>query len=171
MSGFRRAYSIAGVILLVLLALQFYFIAAAAWSVWGATPNSGEPTSSQIFSGFKLGDTFANLHAADGTLLIPLTILVMIGLAFGAHHTARVKWLTAALFGLIVIQALLGFFGGAQTTAGSAVAGLHGVNALAIVGLTVYLVRGNWAFEAAPRGQLSAAGAPSPTSEMGASGH
>lgn len=170
MSGFRRAYSIAGVVLLALMGLQFYLIAAAAWSVWGATPNSGQPTSSQIFSGFKLGDSFASLHAIDGTIVIPLVILVMIGLAFGARHPARVKWLTAALFGLMVIQFFLGFFGGVQTTAGSAVAGLHGLNAMALVGLAVYLLRENWAFRPAPLAQPSAAAAPLPTSETGATG-
>jgi hypothetical protein len=150
MSGFRRAYSIAGVVLLALMALQFYLIAAAAWSVWGATPSTGDPTSGEIFSGFRLGDGFATLHAIDGTIVIPLTILVMIGLAFGARHTARVKWLTAALFGLMVVQFFLGFFGGVQTAAGSAVAGLHGLNAMALVGLAIYLVRGNWAFASRP---------------------
>jgi len=170
MSGFRRAYSIAGVILLALLGLQFYLIAAAAWSVWGATPSSGEPTSAEVFSGFKLGDTFANLHTANGSLLIPLTILVMIGLSFGARHAARVKWLTAALFGLMVIQAFLGFFGSVQTTAGSALAGLHGLNAMALVGLTLYLVRGNWAFAAARSAPSPAAAAPAPTSETAPTG-
>ena len=166
MSGFRRAYSIAGVVLLALLVLQLYLIAAAAWSVWGATPDTGSPTSSEIFSGFKLGDTFASLHAINGTFAIPLVILVMIGLAFGARHASRVKWLTAALFGLMIVQFFLGFFGGAQTAAGSAVAGLHGINALAIVGLAVYLTRANWAYAAQP----SAAAVQSPTSETAASG-
>lgn len=160
MAGFRRAYSIAGVVLLALLALQFYLIAAAAWSVWGATPNTGEPTSGQIFSGFKLGDSFASLHAANGSIAVPLVILVMIALSFAARHSGRVKALTAALFGLLVIQAVLGFFGGAQTTAGSAVAGLHGLNAMALVGLTVFLVRSTWMTAAQP----SAAAVPSPTS-------
>ena len=158
MATFRRAYSIAGVALMAELVLQFYLIAAAAWSVWGATPDSGSPTKAQIFSGFQLGDGFASLHAINGTFVIPLTMLVLIGLAFGARSTARVKWLTAALFGLMVIQSFLGFFGAAQTAAGSAVAGLHGVNAMVIVALTIYLVRATWAFGAEPQVQPSAAG-------------
>lgn len=168
MATFRRAYSIAAVLLMVLLVLQLYLIAAAAWSVWGATPNVGSPTSAEIFSGFKLGDSFASLHAINGTFVIPITILVMIGLAFGARHLARVKWLTAALFGLMVVQFFLGFFGGAQTAAGSAVAGLHGVNAMAIVGLSIYLLRETWAFrsEAVARPSPEAA---SPASGLGAS--
>ena len=170
MAGFRRAYTIAGVVLMVELALQFYLIAAAAWSVWGATPSSGDATSSQIFAGFKIGDNFASLHALVGTLLIPLTMLVMIGLAFGARHSGRVKWMTAGLFGLMVIQALLGFFGGLQSTVGSAIAGLHGLNAMAIVALKFYLLRATWAHRPEPPAQPSAAPAPSPTSGMGASG-
>src|ERR1700758_5309327 len=131
MAGFRRAYTIAGVVLIVELALQFYLIAAAAWSVWGATPSSGDATSSQIFAGFQIGDGFASLHTLNGTFLIPLTMLVMIGLSFGARHSGRVKLVTGGLFGLMVIQALLGFFGGLQSTVGSAIAGLHGLNAMA----------------------------------------
>lgn len=169
MSGFRRAYSIAGVVLLVLLALQFYLIATAALHVWGSDNGTGARETQNVFDGFKAGDSFASLHAINGDLVIPVVILVMIGLAFGARHTARVKWLTAALFGLMALQfvlASLSFVSGALAP----LAGLHGVNALAIVGLTVYLVRENWALARAPRVQPSAAAAPSPTSEMGASG-
>src|SRR5579872_2319932 len=107
MSGFRRAYSITGVVLLALFALQLFLIAAAAMSVWGAVPQSGEPTGAEILAGFKLGDTFAMIHGLNGTFVIPLVILVMIGLAFGARHSSRVKWLTAGLFGLMVIQFFL----------------------------------------------------------------
>lgn len=162
MSIFRRAYSIAIVVLMALLVLQLYLIAAAAWSVWGATLDTGSPTSGEIFSGFKLGDGFASLHAINGTFVIPFTILIMIGLAFGARHVVRVKWLTAGLFGLMVVQFFLGFFGGAQTAVGSAVAGLHGINALGIVGLTGYLLRETWAFRAQPLPQPAAAAAASP---------
>src|ERR1700747_236191 len=153
MAGFRRAYTIAGVVLLVELALQFYLIAAAAWSVWGATPSSGDATSSQIFAGFQIGDSFASLHTLNGTFLIPLTMLVMIGLAFGARHTGRVKLVTAGLFGLMVIQALLGFFGGLQTTLRPAMGGPPGPKAMAIVAVTVYLLSAPWAYRPEPLAQ------------------
>jgi uncharacterized protein DUF6220 len=163
MSGFRRAYSTASVVLLVELALQFYFIAAAALHVWGAAPSSGEPTSAQIFSGFKQGDTFANLHVINGSLVIPVTILVMIGLAFGARHTTRTKWLTGALFGLMVVQFVLAGLGFSGNAVAGAIAGLHGINALVIVSLTAFLVRENWAFGTEPVAQPSAAPAPVPS--------
>ena len=146
MSGFRRAYTIAGVVLLVELALQFYLIAAAALHVWGATPSSGSPTGAQVLAGFNAGDTFAMLHALNGTIVVPVTILVMIGLAFGARYPARVKWLTGALFGLMVVQFVLAGLGFAGNAVAGAIAGLHGLNALAIVGLAVQLVIRNWAF-------------------------
>ena len=167
MSGFRRAYTIAGVVLLAELALQFYLIAAAAWSVWGRVETPG---SKDVWAGFQVGDQFANLHTANGTLLIPVTILVLIGLSFAARLPARMKWWTVGLFGLMVVQAFLGAFAGLQSSAGSALAGLHGLNALAIVGLTLYLVRANWAYAPERLAQPSAAAAPSPTSGMGASG-
>jgi uncharacterized protein DUF6220 len=141
LSTARKVYSVVGVLLLVELALQFYFIATAALNVWGADGNAD--TAKSVFAGFKAGDTFANLHAFNGTLVIPVTILVLIGVSFWAHLPGRIKWQTGALFGLMVLQFLLAGigFGGAP-----AVGGLHGVNALAIVGLSSMLVIRTWAF-------------------------
>ncbi len=170
MSGYRRAYSIAGVVLLAELASQFYLIAAAALHVWGADTTTGAGEGSLVFAGFKQGDTFAMLHSANGTIAVPLTILVMIGLAFGARHASRVKWLTAALFGLMVIQFVLAGLAFLGNAALSALAGLHGLNALAIVALSVYLVRECWAFRPEPLGRPPAAAVPQPTSGPAAGG-
>jgi len=143
MSGLRKAYSIVGVVLLVELALQFYLIAAAALAVWGAKDNAND-----VYSAFKVGDQFAGLHAAVGTLLIPLTILILIGLSFGARLPARTKGQTAGLFGLMVVQFLLGVVGSGGGTGLAVIGGLHGLNALVIVGLSGSLVFRNWAFGA-----------------------
>jgi hypothetical protein len=89
-------------------------------------------------------------------------------LAFGAGHSGRVKRVTAGPFGLMVIQFVLGFFGGLQSTLGSAIAGLHGLNAMAIVAVTVYLLSATWAYRREPLAQPSAEAAP--RSGMGASG-
>ena len=153
MSTARRIYSVLGVLLLVELALQFYFIAAAALNIWGAdTPD----TAKSVFAGFKVSDNWGNLHASNGTLMIPVTILVLIAMSFAAHLPGNLKWQTAALFGLMVIQFLLagaGFAGGPWMVVG----GLHGVNALLIVGLTASLVQRTWAFGSNPRQLGSAA--------------
>ena len=146
MSGARRAYSIVGVILLVELALQFYLIAAGALSVWAASDNANS-----VYAAFKNGDKFASLHGFIGTLVIPITILVMIGLAFAAGLSRRDKGQTAGLFGLVVVQFLLGVIGSSGSVAGAVIGGLHGLNALAIVGAAGSLLFRTWALRGSAR--------------------
>ncbi|HVC76354.1 MAG TPA: DUF6220 domain-containing protein [Candidatus Micrarchaeaceae archaeon] len=141
MSGFKKAYSVVGVVLLVELALQFYLIAAAALAVWGAKDNATD-----VYSAFKVGDQFAALHAVVGTFVIPLTILILIALSFGARLPARTKGQTAGLLGLMVVQFLLGVVGSGGGTGLAVIGGLHGLTALVIVGLAGSLVFRNWAF-------------------------
>jgi hypothetical protein len=136
----RRAYSIFGVILLVELGLQFYLIAAGALSVWAAQDNAGS-----VYAAFKNGDKFASLHGLIGTFVIPITILVMIALAFAAGLSRRDKGQTIGLFGLMVIQFLLGVIGSSGSVAAAVIGGLHGLNALAIVGAAGSLVFRTWA--------------------------
>lgn len=146
MSLARRAYSIFGVILLVELGLQFYLIAAGALSVWAAQDNAGS-----VYAAFKNGDKFASLHGLIGTFVIPITILVMIALAFAAGLSRRDKGQTIGLFGLIVIQFLLGVIGSSGSVAGAVIGGLHGLNALAIVGAAGSLVFRTWAMRSPAR--------------------
>jgi hypothetical protein len=143
MSGFKKAYTIVGVVLLVELALQFYLIAAGALAVWGAKNNATD-----VYAAFKVGDQFASLHAVVGTLIIPVTIIVLLALSFGARLPVRAKGQTGGLLGLVVVQFLLGVVGSGGGTGLAVIGGLHGLNALAIVGLTGTLVSRNWAFGA-----------------------
>lgn len=146
MSGARRAYSIVGVILLVELALQFYLIAAGALSVWAAQDNA-----SSVYAAFKNGDKFASLHGLIGTFVIPITILVMIGLAFAAGLSRRDKGQTVGLFALMVVQFLLGVIGSSGSVAAAVIGGLHGLNALAIVGAAGSLLFRTWALRGSAR--------------------
>lgn len=146
MSSARRAYSIFGVVLLVELGLQFYLIAVGALSVWAAQDNAGS-----VYAAFKNGDKFASLHGLIGTFVIPITILVMIALAFVAGLSRREKGQTVGLFGLIVIQFLLGVIGSSGSVAAAVIGGLHGLNALAIVGLAGSVVFRTWALRGAAR--------------------
>jgi hypothetical protein len=136
----RRAFSIVGVALLVELGLQFYLIAAGALSVWSAQDNA-----SSVYAAFKNGDQFASLHGLIGTFVIPITILVMIALAFAAGLSRRDKGQTVGLFGLMVIQFVLGVIGSAGGSGAAALGGLHGLNALVIVGAAGSLVFRTWA--------------------------
>src|SRR5207302_9043946 len=122
-----------------------------------------------VFAGFRLGDNFAMVHALNASIVIPLTILVLIGLSFAARLPGRMKWQTGALFGLMVLQFVLAGIGFARNAALRPLAVLHGVNALAIVGLTSWLVYRGWAFRPATASQPSAATALQPTSDTAAS--
>src|SRR4029077_11028642 len=146
MSLARKAYSVFGVVLLVELGLQFYLIAAGALSVWAAQDNAGS-----VYAAFKNGDKFASLHGVVGTFVIPITILVMIALAFAAGLSRRDKGQTAGLFGLIIVQFILGVIGSSGSVAAAAVGGLHGLVALAIVGAAGSLVFRTWALRSAAR--------------------
>jgi hypothetical protein len=140
----RRAFSIVGVILLVEIGLQFYLIAAGALSVWAAQDNANA-----VYSAFKDGDRFASLHGLVGTFVIPVTVLVMIGLAFAASLSRRDKGQTFGLLGLVVLQFILGVIGTSGGTAAAVIGGLHGLNALAIVGAAGSLVYRSWALRGA----------------------
>ena len=134
MSIFRKAYSVAGVVLMIQFIAQLYFAAAAILTIFQANDNAKD-----VYSAFKTADTFAGIHRANGDL-IGLTILVMVGCSFGARYPWRTTVLTVVLFLLLVLQSILAY------TGVSLLSGLHGVNALVMVGLGGYLTGRNWAF-------------------------
>ena len=135
MGIFRKAYSVAGALLMLQFALQLYFIAAAALVIFSANDNAKD-----VYSAFKNADTFASLHRLNGDLAA-LTILILVGLSFGSRYPWRTTILTGLLFVLLFLQAVLAALGGTPV-----LAGLHGVNALILIGLGGYLTGRNWAF-------------------------
>jgi len=136
---FRKAYSVAGVVLLVQWFLQLYFIAAAALNIFNANDNAND-----VYAAFKNADTYASLHRVNG-YLAAITVLIMIGLSFGSRYPWRTTLLTGLLFLLLFVQVVLAATGGTPV-----IAGLHGVNALILVGLTGLLTGRNWAFRRQP---------------------
>lgn len=149
----RKAYSVVGVLLLVELLAQFYFAAGGIFTIAAkADPQTSAAVVKQAVSN---SDAFFGLHSLNGVLVIPVTILVLIGLSFWARYPWRTTGFTALLFGLLIIQALLAGIGFAGV---AVVAGLHGVNALILVGLAIYLAVRNWAF----RRQAAPATSPAP---------
>ena len=134
MSIFRNAYSVAGAVLMIQFVAQLYFVAAAVLTIFQANDNAND-----VYSAFKTADTFAGWHRVNGDL-IGLTILVMVGCSFGSRYPWRTTILTAILFLLLVVQSIL------ASIDTPLVSGLHGVNALAMIGLGGYLTGRNWAF-------------------------
>jgi hypothetical protein len=138
MSIFRKAYSVFGALLMLQFLLQLYFIAGALFTIVSANDNQKD-----VYAAFKNADNFAGLHAINGDL-VGLTILIMVGLSFGSRYPWRTTILTGVLFLLYVIQFVLAH------TGAPVLAGLHGVNALIMIGLGGYLTGRNWAFRPTP---------------------
>ena len=134
MSIFRKAYSVAGAVLMIQFFAQLYLVAAALLTIFQANDNAKD-----VYSAFKTADTFASLHRANGDLTA-LTILVMVGCSFGARYPWRTTISTAVLFLLLIVQSILAY------TGIPLLSGLHGVNALIMIGLGGYLTGRNWAF-------------------------
>ena len=134
MQTFRKAYSVFGALLMFQFALQIYFIAAAALTIYGADDNE-----KSVYSAFKNADTYASMHLFNAGL-IALTILILVGLSFGSRYPWRTTILTGVLFVLLVMQSFLAH------TGVPVIAGLHGLNALILIGLGGYLTGRNWAF-------------------------
>lgn len=149
MSIFRKAYSVFGAILMLQFFLQLYFIASAIFTIVAANDNQKD-----VYAAFRNADTFAGLHAIGG-YLVGLNLLIMIGLSFGSRYPWRTTIMTAVLFVLLLVQSVLAH------TGIPALSGLHGINALIMVGLGGYLTGRNWAF--GRRGEETAAGASVPT--------
>src|ERR1700693_2526744 len=138
MGIFRKAYSVAGAVLMLQFLLQLYLIAAAIFTIVNANDNAKD-----VYSAFKNADTFARLHRANGDLMA-ITILVMIGCSFGSRYPWRTTIMTAVMFVLLVIQSLLAY------TGIPVLSGLHGVNAIVMSGRGGFLTGRNGAFRRTP---------------------
>jgi len=139
MSIFRKAYSVFGALMMLQFFLQLYFIASAIFTIIAANDNAKD-----VYAALKNADKFASLHRANGDLL-GLTMLILVGLSFGSRYPWRTTLLTGLLFVLLVIQSFLAYIPIGP------IAGLHGVNALILIGLGGYLTGRNWAFDGRAR--------------------
>jgi hypothetical protein len=130
----RKAYSVFGAILMLQFLLQLYFIAGALFTIVGANDNAKD-----IYAAFKNADSFAGLHAING-YLVGLNLLILIGLSFASRYPWRTTILTAVLFVLLLVQVVLAH------VPVPALAGLHGVNAVILIGMGGYITGRHWAF-------------------------
>jgi Family of unknown function (DUF6220) len=130
----RKAYSVFGAFLMLQFLLQLYFIAGAIFTIVNANDNAKD-----VYAAFKNADRFASLHVANG-YLIGFVILIMVALSFASRYPWRTTIMTAVLWVLVAVQSVLAH------TPLAALAALHGINALLIIGLGGYLTGTNWAF-------------------------
>jgi len=138
---FRKAYSVVCVVLLLQYVVQLYLIAAAIFTITHANDNQAD-----IYSAFKQADSmYLPAHQGNGDLA-GIMSLVLLGLSFASRYRWATTGLTALLFALMVVQATIPY-----PPVPAWLSALHGVNALALIGLTVYLTATNWAFRASTR--------------------
>ena len=86
----------------------------------------------------RFNDNNFGAHGLLGTLLVVIALVIAVVALIGRWSSTATK-LSAALFGLMILQFVLGVAG-----AGSApvLGGLHAVNALLIVGVVYFLFEG-----------------------------
>lgn len=72
------------------------------------------------------------IHGMNGTMVIPLLALVLLVISFFAKVPGGVKW-AGGILALVVVQVLLGIFAHVAPVLGP----LHGINALALLGVAV----------------------------------
>jgi uncharacterized protein DUF6220 len=131
---FQKAYSVVGVLLMIEFFAQLYFMAATIFTIMNTNDSAKD-----VYAAFKNADTFAGLHAING-YIVGLTILIMLILSLAARHPRRTTILTGVLFVLLILQIVF------ARIPVPAVAALHGLNALILVGLGGYLTGTSWAF-------------------------
>ncbi|HEY5878857.1 MAG TPA: DUF6220 domain-containing protein [Nakamurella sp.] len=125
----RRVFQVLTVLLLAAVVVQFYF---AAFGVFTAPAN----------------DSQFVLHQMNGRMVLPLLCLLVIAAAALARAPGRLIGFSAIPLGLLVMQivlflvaALTGSSPEQTNVAGQIILGLHAVNGLAILGVTILLVR------------------------------
>lgn len=109
-----KMYSVVGALMLLEFLAQFYTIASSGFlMVADEITNAGVARMA-----VQEIDPFGAAHAVIGVFIVPLTIVALIGLSFGARYPRRTTVLTAVLLLLWVVQftlAFVGFLGGRST--------------------------------------------------------
>lgn len=118
------AYVICGLVMLQAASHAWVSAGLSKYLESGGTidVNSDAPPPIPEAAGFMI-------HAMNGMYLIPLIALILFGISFAAKVPGGVK-MAGLVLGLTVLQVLLGVFSHSMT----ALAFLHGVNALALFG-------------------------------------
>ena len=122
MTALRKAHTGLVYLFAFLLVIQFFLAGLGAF---------------ETVHNKKFNDNNFGPHGILGSLLVLVALIIMI-LALAGRWSPMATKLSAALFGLMVIQLILGVSG-----AGSApiLGGLHAVNALVIVAVTYLLIK------------------------------
>ena len=130
-----RIYSGLCALLVLLVIVQIFVAGGGLFSMAHQLDNNQSYTVEQWNNSAYWGIHFFN------ALAIALVILLMVGTTFIGRLPSHVKRLTGILAGMLVLQGILGFIPWPAP-----IAALHVLNAFAMMGLSGYLARENWAF-------------------------
>lgn len=133
--GGARIYSVLSALLVLLVIVQIFVAGSGLFTMAHQLDNN------QSYSVAQWNDsTYWGIHFINA-LAIAAVVLLMLGTAFLARLSVQVKRLTGILFGLLVLQAILGFIPWPAP-----ISALHVFNAFAMLAVAGYLMRQNWAF-------------------------
>jgi hypothetical protein len=139
------------VLLLLEFGAQLFFIGVAVFTI-----NDGQPDSeTSIYAAYQSSEIWVIFHGVTGLLVVSVTILALITLAFAARYPWGTTGLSALLFLQLVIQTLI-----AHPPVPPLVSGLHPVNGFLMIGLAGWLTARNWAFGSRARASLPSAKQP-----------
>jgi hypothetical protein len=136
--AFRSIWSVLISLFLIMIPIQFYLAGHGAMEGANVATHVGDKG---IHITRTIMSTAWDPHSAFGTLMLLVSLLILL-VALGARLPRRLLGMTAGLFVLMVIQAIvLGAFNDSSSTRW--IAAIHPVNALVIIGLAIALmVRG-----------------------------
>lgn len=118
------AYLIAAEVLIQAAAMAYAVSGLGKWIQDGGVLDKATMDSGQSLFPEEVGFM---IHGINGQMLIPLLALVLLIISFFAKVPRGAMW-AAGVFGLVVVQVLLGIFGRGLPF----VALLHGANAIAL---------------------------------------
>ncbi len=129
------AYAIAALVVVQAFAIAWAFFGMNQWITDdGGVVNKALLECDDCDMNFTAEWGFAIHMFFNGLILIPLTSLALLVTSFFAKVPGGVKY-AAIIFGLIVLQVLV--LPALSRSAGSAFGGLHGVNALVLMGVAI----------------------------------
>jgi heme A synthase len=138
MKAYRVLASLVALAVVVQAALIAYGIAGLSHWIYVGRNTATRATFEEHSTVDYGGKTGFDLHGELGALWLPLLALAFLVFAIVTRRAVRhgLRW-AAAVFGLMVLQATLGF----ATLAVPALAALHAVNALALFSTAAYATR------------------------------
>jgi Family of unknown function (DUF6220) len=127
------AYIIAAGVVVQAMAIVFAIFGLSKWIEGGGNLNKAV----DLGHGRPFPESVGlDIHAVNGTLIIPAVALLLFVSSFFAKVPGGIKWATAVLL-LVVVQVALGTSGEALPALGA----LHGLNALLLLTASIYAGR------------------------------